>query len=146
MALFIASYVLAASTMFPLHEALLRALLDLVMSALFIVLLLQMRSLAARFNQTFMAVCLTGVILNLAAWPLYAVLAASQAPQALETQPAGGEMLALMFWALFAWSLAVSAHIYRHALNVRFAVGFLLALLYFILAFSSAEAVFGAAT
>ena len=51
--------------------------------------------------------------------------------------------LALLYLGLFGWSLAVDAHIYRHALSIKMGIGVLLAVLIFAANFILLKAVFG---
>jgi len=51
--------------------------------------------------------------------------------------------LALLYLGLFGWSLAVDAHIYRHALSIKMGIGVLLAVLIFAANFMLLRAVFG---
>jgi hypothetical protein len=39
--------------------------------------------------------------------------------------------IAVLYLGLFGWSLAVDAHIYRHALSIKMGIGVLLAVLIF---------------
>lgn len=141
--LFLASYTAAISAFFALGESLVRALLDLVLSVLFVRLLLQFRGFAARFQQTLSALMATGFVLNLVAWPLFLMLAERLAMEPEVAADGGGEILSILFWLLYGWSLVVSAHIYRHALEIRFALGFLLSLGYFFLAYFVSESLLG---
>ncbi len=51
--------------------------------------------------------------------------------------------LAFLYLGLFGWSLAVDAHIYRHALSIKMGIGVLLAVLIFAANFMLLRAVFG---
>ena len=87
--------------------------------------------------------CISGFLLNLVAWPLFAMLAERLAAEPEIPTDGGSQLLSVLFWLLYAWSLVVSAHIYRHALDIWFAAGFLLALVYFVLAYNVGELVLG---
>ena len=78
-----------------------------------------------RFQQTLTAMAGCGVLLGLAAMPLLAV--AQQEPI-----PA---FVGLLWLALLFWSLAINAHILRHALSVPFGIGLVLSTLYAITVF-----------
>jgi hypothetical protein len=95
--------------------------------------LLRVRGQAARITQTISALAGTGVIFGLLA---YALLS-----QAQPGQPQPG--LATTYLALFVWSLAVDAHIYRHALSIKMSLGVLVAVLIFGANFIILQAVFG---
>ena len=51
--------------------------------------------------------------------------------------------LALLYLGLFGWSLAVDAHIYRHALSLNMGIGILLAVLIFGVNYVILRTVFG---
>jgi hypothetical protein len=78
--------------------------------------LLRWRRHPARFVQTVTALAGVGIVFNAISWMILARLDASQA------QP----QLAMAWFAVFIWSLAVDAHIYRHALSVRLPVAMLI--------------------
>lgn len=98
--------------------------------------LLKARRLGDRFNQTFNALLATGAVLTLLLLPPFAQVAptlvkATQNPQMLEHPenlelPQGAVMLMNL---LNFWNLGVTAHIFRHAMNVSFGFGVLFALL-----------------
>lgn len=106
----------------PWSTAVGMALLDLLVLILFPVAVLRLRGLAARLPQTLTALAGAGGVLGLAALPLMQALVTAQARQSA----AGG--LILLWLAAMAWSIAVPAHIYRHALSARFWIGALLAI------------------
>ena len=95
--------------------------------------LLKSRRQAARIPQTISALAGTGVMFGLLA---YALLS-----QAQPGQPQPG--LATTYLALFVWSLAVDAHIYRQALSIKMSLGVLVAVLIFGANFIILKAVFG---
>ena len=95
--------------------------------------LLKSRRQGARIPQTISALAGTGVIFGLLA---YALLSQAQPGQ---PQPA----LATAYLALFLWSLAVDAHIYRHALSIKMSFGVLVSVLIFGANFIILKAVFG---
>jgi hypothetical protein len=95
--------------------------------------LLTSRRQAARIPQTISALAGTGTIFGLLA---YALLSQAQAGQ---PQPG----LATTYLALFVWSLAVDAHIYRQALAIKMSLGVLVAVLIFGANFIILKAVFG---
>lgn len=98
--------------------------------ALAAVALLQMRGLVHRAQQTVHALLATGAVFALAMVPIVAELAplladAAQDPAVLEQVPAWLRWSAVI---LSLWNLVAMAHILRHALDTRFAVGLLAAL------------------
>ncbi|ROR34773.1 hypothetical protein [Inmirania thermothiophila] len=112
------------------------ALADLAVMVVLLRLALAVRGVPARFRQTYTALTGSGALLGFLALPVAAVLA--QAAAAGRPAPA-----ALLAWlGLVAWSLAVIAHILRHALSVPPAVGLAGAVLYL----AASMAVVGAMT
>jgi hypothetical protein len=84
-------------------------------------LLLQLKGLGARMPQTLSALCGTGFLFG----SMVVVLL-------LGLEPEGpGPLQVLVYWILFFWSLAVDAHIYRHALSIKMQTGALIAVLIF---------------
>ena len=79
--------------------------------------LLRLRRLAERVPQTISALAGTGFLFG-----LLSILLLSQLVPG-EPQPG----LAMAYLGLFLWSLAVDAHIYRHALSVNMSLGVLVA-------------------
>jgi hypothetical protein len=98
-----------------------------------IVVLLNTRRLASRIPQTVSALAGTGFLFGLLS------LAVLSQVQRGEPQPG----LATLYLGLFAWSLAVDAHIYRHALSTTMSFGILVAVLIFGANFMILRAVFG---
>jgi peptidoglycan/LPS O-acetylase OafA/YrhL len=110
-----------------------RSLLAIAVQLGAICALLQSRRQAARIPQTVSALAGTGFVFGLLA---YALLSLAQ-----PGQPQPG--LATTYLALFVWSLAVDAHIYRHALSIKMSLGVLVAVLIFGANFIILRAVFG---
>lgn len=72
-----------------------------------------------RFAQTMSALAAMGIFFNMLTWGLLSM-----------SDPAVNQpLLALLWFAVFIWSLFVDAHIYRHALSVPFSVGMLVTVL-----------------
>lgn len=98
--------------------------------------LLKARKMTPRFNQTFNALLATGTVLTLLQLPPFSQVApilvkATLNPKMLENPealnlPQGAVMLMNL---LTFWSLGVTAHIYRSAINVNFGIGILVAVL-----------------
>lgn len=86
-------------------------------------LALRLTGFGARLIQTLTALAGAGGVLGIAALPLMQALA--------RTTPSERPAAALVTLWLFAmvWSIAVPAHIYRHALSTRFWIGAALAVL-----------------
>ena len=115
-----------------------RVALDMAVVTLFTRLLLTLRRHPARLTQTLTALFGSGTVLNLVGIPLTMAL--------VTTHAAGGDVgaLALLALGLLAWSLLVSAHILRHALEIPFGAGFVLALGYMLLIINLTAALFPA--
>lgn len=84
-------------------------------------LLLYFNGLGTRMPQTISALCGTGFLFG----SMVVVLL-------LGLEPEGpGPLQVLAYWSLFFWSLAVDAHIYRHALSIKMQTGALIAVIIF---------------
>ena len=81
--------------------------------------LLYWRRCMERFPQTLSALAGVGIVFNIITWVLL-----SQSDPAT-SQP----LLALIWFAVFIWSLFVDANIYRHSLSVPLPVGMLITVL-----------------
>lgn len=110
-----------------------RSLLAIGVQFTLIAVLLNGRQFLARLPQTLTALAGTGFIFGLIA--LFLLMRVDPTRQ----QPD----LAMLYLALFGWSLAVDAHIYRHALSIRMRTGVLLSVLIFAGNFLLLNAVFG---
>ncbi len=95
--------------------------------------LLHLKKLSTRLPQTLSALAGTGLIFGFGS-----VLLISQAEPA-SNQP----VLALVWFGVFLWSIAVDAHIYRHALSIKMNLGVLVAVLIFAANFILLESVLG---
>jgi hypothetical protein len=103
-------------------------LVDTLFMVLFCWLLLRVTNRPARFVQTLTALAGTGAVLGVAGLPM--IWQAGRAP-AGDTP---GAMLVLGWLLLLVWSVAVKAHIFRHALSSPYAAGVLVAILHTLLA------------
>jgi hypothetical protein len=97
-----------------------------------VTVMVYLRSYPERLAQTLCALAGTGFILGLLAF-LFAMQADPDRNQPL---------LALVWLAIFAWSLAVDANIYRHALSVTMPQGVLVAVLLLAASYLLIEAAF----
>jgi hypothetical protein len=110
-----------------------RSLLAIMVQFLIIAALLNIKKLKSRLPQTLTTLAGAGLIFGF----LSIFLIHLADPEAI--QP----LLALVWLALFLWSLAVDAHIYRHALSITMSLGVLLAVLIFAATFILIQTVFG---
>ncbi len=106
----------------PAPYALLVGLENTIVPVVFTAFILRSSGRPGRIPQTLTALAGTGALINIIAMPVvYAMAEARRAGTPVEG-------VALAWLLVFVWSLFVSAHIYRHALNTRLLVGFLLTL------------------
>jgi len=109
-----------------------RSMVAVVIQFLAVALLLQARRLGARYPQTLTALAGTGLVFG-----AISILIVMQA------EPGGSNPgLALLWLGAFLWSLAVDAHVYRHALSITMSLGVLVAVLIFALNFILIEMLF----
>ena len=109
----------------PPAMALLQTLVEVLMLTGLVYLVLVLTGLGERFLQTLTALTGSGVVLSLIAFPL--VIFMSQQASSNEA----GLFSLLLFFGLVGWSLAVMAHVLRHALEVSRAMGMLYSAGYF---------------
>lgn len=107
----------------PVPVALLQILLDMVLLGGLLYLALILHRHPKRFEQTLSALTGTGTLMGLLTLPLVVWIA---------RQGAGGdtELPSVLMLALIAWSIAIMAHILRHAFNASIWAGALYALGY----------------
>ena len=98
-----------------------RSLIAITVQFFVIATLLHFKKLSARLPQTLSALAGTGLIFG-----FMSVFLISQADPE-RNQP----VLALVWFGVFLWSIAVDAHIYRHALSIKMNLGVLVAVLIF---------------
>ena len=127
----LAAYLASGLTLMLIDTGLLSALSQLLLDAGMLALttgfLLALRGHPRRLGQTLSALFGSGALLNLLAIPItLGLVSAHQAG-------AGNPLFALLWLGLIAWSLTVSGHIYRHALDLPLPGGILVALGYMVL-------------
>ena len=108
----------------PAADAVLTASLETAGLAGYTAVVLGARGHHARIEQTLIALLGSGLVLGLVAWPVVTWLHVARTTRVDVGAPA------LLWLPVFVWSLLVSAHVYRHALSVRFGVGFLVTVVY----------------
>ena len=119
----------------PPAPAFFSALLDAGIIAGVTRLLLWVRELDTRMVQTTTALLGVGTFFGLIAVPLMWW-------QLSYEDPTQAFLPSFLMLSLFVWNLAVMGHILRHALNVAFYVGVLLAVLYMYISISILRALF----
>ncbi len=87
--------------------------------------LLVLRTLRERTVQTLTALAGAGTVIGVVAYPVSLWLHAAH--EANESSPAAG----LLLLAVLGWSLAVSAHVLRHALSAPYYIGLLIAVAFY---------------
>ncbi len=106
----------------PPAVSLAQAVASVAALAFFTHQLLRLRALTTRFQQTFSALLATSIVLTLLLLPAVAILAPSVQQIAANPDLIGKlevpALPTLLAAFLSLWNLAVSAHIYRHALNI----------------------------
>ena len=115
-------------------------MLDTALLAITAQIGLRWRGQQRRFQQTFSALTGSGALLSLVSWPFMLLLLR------LPKGDAAAALPSLLIVLLMFWSIAVIAHILRHALSSRYAVGVLLALLYAITSWNLGASLFPQAT
>ena len=113
-------------------DAAAKSLVAVSVQLLAVAALLRWRRHPERFVQTVAALAGVGIAFNAASWMILARLDASQA------QPE----LALAWFAVFLWSLAVDAHIYRHALSVKLPFAMLITVMLLAVSYSLIDLLF----
>lgn len=105
----------------PIGNSVLYALTDMSSYGIITWALLSVTRHRMRFLQTFTTMLGTGALLGLIAWPITTW-------QTRELGEAG--LPGLLLWGVTIWMIAVTAHILRHALEVRRGQALALAMLY----------------
>lgn len=111
----------------PLAGAAAQAGLATILLGLYVAVILRMRGLANRFNQTATALFSTGAVLTLvmlaptrALQPYLDALRKASDPSQV---PMPSPWFALGYLVVGVWGLAIYSHIYRHALDMSIAFG-----------------------
>lgn len=111
-----------------------RSLVAITIQFLVTFLLLGFRRLRARLPQTLTTLAGTGVLFGALSIMLI-----------MQTRPGVAQpALALVWFSAFLWSVAVDAHIYRHAMSITMSLGVLVAVVIFALNFIVNEMLFTA--
>lgn len=120
---------LATTTLLGAGQAVLPRLLLSVLLLLGVPwLLLNWRQRGNRYVQTLAALAGTGVLFKLVMLPLALAIADQPLPQTPEDLAPAQVLVGWLTLALLSWRLVVNAHIYRHALDLRFGWSVLLVL------------------
>jgi len=111
-------------------------LFDAVLMVVFAWAILRITGKMQRFIQMLTSLAGTGMVLGLASLPLVQLAASAHR----NNEPMAD--LVLGWLLLLVWSISVQAHIFRHALSVRFGIGLMLAGLHTVLAIGLIETLF----
>ena len=109
-----------------------RTLLSVFIQLLAVMVLLRLRGHPERLPQTLLAFAATGIVVSLVAFG-FLVQADPERNQPL---------LALAWFVVFGWSLAVDANIYRHALAVPMAQGVLISVVVLGISYAAMQLLF----
>jgi hypothetical protein len=109
-----------------------KSLLAICLQVVVLTGLLIWRKHPERFTQTMSALAAMGIFFNMITWALLSM------SDPTSNQP----VLALVWFAVFIWSLFVDAHIYRNSLSVPFAIGMLVTVLILAASYVLIEMVF----
>ena len=124
------SYVLALGSRYSIVESLARAVVDVAFLGMFVYGLLVWSQHRARFNQSFTALCGTGTILNLISWPVFGLLGDGRSGDSFST------FGLLLMIGIVIWGIAITAHIFRQALNRDWSQAVAMSLLYMFCAYT----------
>jgi len=109
-----------------------KSLLSICLQVVVLTGLLIWRKHPERFAQTMSALAAVGIFFNIVTWALLS----------LSDPTLNQPVLALVWFAVFIWSLFVDAHIYRNSLSVPFAIGMLVTVLILAASYVLIEMVF----
>ncbi len=109
------------------EDGVLVMMLDLAVLLLFTWFCLQVFKKQARFIQTTIALAGVGTIFQLLAWPLLVQM------ESLKQSGETSVEISLLLLVIISWNLAVFAHIFRQAFDVRMLAAFVLTLAYLII-------------
>ena len=113
-----------------------RMILNLAITLFFTYVVLSSLELKTRFVQTMTALVGVSIIFNLLAWPLL-----KQMGEQASAEPLTG-IISIFVLLLMGWELLVTAHIYRHALNVKMGQAIVLSLGLFFVSITLSQMIF----
>lgn len=122
---------------------LVRSLFSNVFALVILYILLSLRSLQTRFVQTAIALVACGIVFSLLVLPI--ALASGKMPATPQQLSPLQMLLAWVTFAIIVWKFTVDGHILRHALNIPFAAGLTIAVVWAIADLSLARLFLGAA-
>lgn len=111
---------------YSLSMSLVAAIAELILMMLIVAILLQLRGYSERFNQTVTAMAGTGTIISLIALPLVNLASGISPDQMTFTD----NMIMVLIMTVLLWSLMVTAHIFRNALEIKAGLAVALTVVY----------------
>jgi hypothetical protein len=117
-------------------SAILATAVDVSLMFLLVTSLLYVTDKRTRTAQTLTALLGTGTLISLFALPLWAWINLARAADT------DFSLAALLLLGLGGWSLAITAHIFRHALSTQFSVGLMVAIMFSLVFFVAAFSLF----
>jgi hypothetical protein len=111
---------------YSLSMSLVAAIAELILMMLIVAILLQLRGYSERFNQTVTAMAGTGTIISLIALPLVNLASGISPDQMTFTE----NMIMVLIMTVLLWSLMVTAHIFRNALEIKAGLAVALTVVY----------------
>jgi hypothetical protein len=111
---------------YSLSMSLVAAIAELILMMLIVAILLQLRGYSERFNQTVTAMAGTGTIISLIALPLVNLASGISPDQMTFTD----NVIMVLIMTVLLWSLMVTAHIFRNALEIKAGLAVALTVVY----------------
>jgi hypothetical protein len=131
---FVVLSVFLANFFQPFENAVLSAVIELVLIMIFTLALLQIRGKASRWPQTVTAFFGTNIIVSVIALPVYIFLGFGGLNE-VETNSI--KAMGLLFLAgLSLWNIVIMGYILKHALEIHFAITLFIAMVYIWIIFS----------
>ena len=121
---YIASSIILTLTFQDVGNAGISGLVDLFLVLVITYILLSIKRLPERWLQTSSALLGVGTIFGLLAMPFYLVLSVEG------IDGSNNFVLSMGVFSLIIWNISVMAHIFRHALNILYAGGIIISLMY----------------
>lgn len=123
------TYVMALVAHVGVGDAVMHALLDIVITSGVLYLALMIRSQLARLQQALGAICGAGAVLNFAGIPML------QLTQTVVGQEPS-KIAVLSHFVLLVWSLSLVGHVLRHTFNIRMSTSIVAAVFYYLFVIS----------
>lgn len=111
---------------YSLSMSLAAAIAELILMMLIVAILLQLRGYSERFNQTVTAMAGTGTLISLIALPLVNLASGISPDQMTFTD----NVIMVLIMTVLLWSLMVTAHIFRNALEIKAGLAVALTVVY----------------